>query len=381
MPPTFRSNAEFVYFWRALTTKICQIALGLIEGIGPISAKRLVSYCGGAQAVFSESKSNLIRIPGIGPGIASVIRSNKVFERAEQELRFIEENGADHLFYTSANYSSRLLHCDDGPISLFVKGNVELNPDRIIAVVGTRKATREGRALCEDLIAGLSHTGATVISGLAYGIDKATHLACVDEGVSTIGVLAHGLDRIYPATHRALAERMLAKGGLVTEFASGTNPDRENFPMRNRIVAGMVDAVIVIESADKGGSLITAELALGYHRDVYAFPGRVGDRYSKGCNKLIQSNKAGLITSPEDVMKLLNWDINSKSPHKQLALYENLSSEEESLISVLRGAGKLALDEVTVKAELNLATASSTLLGLEFKGLVRALPGKIFELV
>lgn len=364
-----------------MTNKICQIALGLIEGVGPISAKRLVSYCGGAQAVFSESKNNLLKIPGIGPGIAQIVRSSSVFDQAEKELKFLEETGAEHLFYTSNRYPSRLLHCDDGPVSVFVKGEVELNPERIIAVVGTRKATREGKYICEELVQDLLDTKCTVVSGLAYGIDKATHEACVKADLTTIGVLAHGLDRIYPAAHRQLAQKMTANGGLVTEFPSGTNPDRENFPMRNRVVAGLVDAVVVVESADRGGSLITAELGLGYHREVFAFPGRVGDRYSLGCNKLIQSNKAGMILGAADLIKALSWDVNAKSQHRQLALYENLSSTEEKLVSTLRGAGKLALDEMTVKSDLDLATTSSTLLALEFKGLIRALPGKIFELV
>lgn len=370
-----------MYFYRALTTKICQIALGLIEGIGPISAKRLVSYCGGAQAVFSESKRNLVKIPGIGPGIAQIIASSRTFDRAEEELVYLEKAGAEHLFYTSTNYPSRLLHCDDGPVSIYIKGALNLNPERIIAVVGTRKATREGRNLCEDLILELAHSNCTVVSGLAYGIDKTIHEACVQQDLATIGILAHGLDRVYPAAHRSLAHKMTNNGGLVTEFSRGTNPDRENFPMRNRIVAGMVDAVVVVESANKGGSLITAELGLGYHRDVFAFPGRVGDRYSEGCNKLIQSNKAGMLLSASDLIKALSWDVNAKSAHRQLALYENLTSVEEKLVSTLRGAGKLALDEVTVKSDLDLGTASSTLLMLEFKGLIRALPGKIFELM
>jgi len=370
-----------VYFYPALTTKIYQIALGLIEGIGPISAKRLVSYCGGAQAVFSETKNNLIKIPGIGPGIAQSIASSRVLDRAEEELAYLEKTGAEHLFYTSNRYPSRLLHCDDGPVSIFTKGDLDLNPERIIAVVGTRKATREGRNICEDLILELRETNCTVVSGLAYGIDKATHEACVQQSLATIGVLAHGLDRIYPATHRTLAHKMTLNGGLVTEFPRSTNPCRENFPMRNRIVAGMVDAVVVVESADRGGSLITAELGLGYHRDVFAFPGRVGDEYSRGCNKLIQSNKAGMILNASDLIQALGWDYNAKSAHRQLALYENLTSVEDALVATLRDSGKLALDELTIKSELDLGVASSTLLALEFKGLIRALPGKIFELV
>ena len=274
---------------------IYQIGLTLIRGIGDVNGKKLVAYCGSPEAIFKESTSALLKIPGIGKSTVNSIKSQKVLDRAESEIEFINKFKIKPLFYTDPDYPARLLNCEDNPLMLYYKGNADVNSQRVIAIVGTRRATNYGKSRCEEIIDDLKNRNVLVVSGLAYGIDSCAHRSSLEFGMNTIGVLGHGLDRIYPAHNRKLAEKMINQGGLLTEFFSNTNPDRENFPKRNRIVAGMSDAVLVIESAEKGGALITADIANSYNRDVFAFPGNINSKYSEGCNRLIKSHKAALI--------------------------------------------------------------------------------------
>lgn len=357
--------------------KIYQIALTLVPKVGDVAAKKLIAYCGGAEAVFKESKKSLMLIPGIGSAIASSIVSQDLLSAAEFELKFMEQNGVSPIYFMDEGYSFRLKQCVDAPIMMYLKGNVNLNAKRIISVVGTRKSSDYGKSMTDELIKGLSHLDDIVIvSGLAYGIDSAAHKACLKYGVPTIGVLAHGLDRIYPSVHHQMAKEMQENGALVSDFTSGTNPDRENFPKRNRIIAGLSDATVVVEARKKGGALITAGIANSYSRDVFAVPGRVGDENSEGCNNLIRRNQAALIQSASDICYLMGWDEDAdKNINQQVELFIDLSREEEELLGILSSKEKVTIDLIAMQAKLSIPKIMQVLLQLELKGLVRALPG------
>ncbi|MEI6750161.1 MAG: DNA-processing protein DprA [Bacteroidales bacterium] len=361
---------------------IYQIALSLIPGIGDINAKRLVAYCGGVQAVFTERKKALLKIPGIGEATVNSLVSHNVFPRAEKEMEFIEKYAINHFFFLDEGYPIRLKQCVDSPIMLYFKGNAALNQQRIVSVVGTRRATDYGKHICRDLIEGMASLGVLVVSGLAYGIDTVAHKSAMDTGLSTIAVLGHGLDRIYPPLNRSLAGRIVNQGGLLTEFLSESNPDRENFPKRNRIVAGIADATIVIEAGNKGGALITADIANSYNRDVFAVPGRIGDEFSEGCNNLIRTNRAALIHSAKDISYIMNWDISpasSASPQRELLL--EMTPGEEKIIAILKQHGECAMDMLSAESQLVPSQLASALLNLEFEGIVKCLPGKVFRLI
>ena len=278
-----------------------KIALSCITGVGSVLARNLVSYCGSPEDVFSAKRKHLRKVPGIGPKTVELIENHRAFERAEKELAFINKYNIQALFLTDETYPKRLKNCFDAPVMLYFKGNADLNSGKVISVVGTRSSTDYGRDICRTLLAGLKVHNPLIVSGLAYGIDFLAHKEALKNSLSTVGIMAHGLDRIYPSPHRPLAEKMVASGGLLTEFVSGTAPDRENFPKRNRIIAGLADVVIVVEANIKGGALITAELANSYDRDVFAFPGRITDEYSSGCNHLIKTHRANLITKLADL--------------------------------------------------------------------------------
>ena len=358
-----------------------QIALTLLPGVGPVLAKSLVSYCGSVENIFKKKKANLERIPGIGEERANAIAGHDTFERAEKEVEFIRKHKINMFFYTDNDYPLRLKNCDDAPALLFFKGVCDLNAGRMAAIVGTRNATEYGQEITEQLVEGLSKYGVVVVSGLAYGIDILAHRACLKNNVPTVGVLAHGLDRIYPGVHKSTAEKMVKNGGVLTEFPSKTNPDRENFPSRNRIVAGMVDAVIVVESALKGGALITADIANGYNREVFAVPGVANAPYSQGCNDYIRLNKAALAENAEHIAELMNWNTPGKpKQEKQLNIFRELNPEEKVLVDLLKEKGKVDIDTLMVRSGLPVHKVSSTLLNLEFDGLLKALPGKVFEL-
>ena len=357
-----------------------QIGLTLIPGIGDITGKRLVSYCGGVEAVFSEKKAALLKIPGIGTATMKSILSKSVLNDAEKEIRFIDDYNIQTYFYLDENYPYRLKNCEDAPIMLYYKGSANLNASRVLSIVGTRKASIYGKKMCKEIIEDLKDLNVLVVSGLAYGIDTHAHKNAVSQGVSTVGVLAHGLDRIYPATNRALAGKMLKNGGLLTEFRSKSNPDRENFPKRNRIVAGLCDAVLVVESALKGGALITAEIANSYNRDVFAIPGRTIDKYSEGCNFLVKTHRAALIQSAKDIKYILNWDADKNRKQIQKKIFIDLKPEEQKIVDLLKENEILGIDQISIHVKYPSSKTASILLNLEFQGVVQCLPGKVFKL-
>ncbi|MBK7431830.1 MAG: DNA-protecting protein DprA [Bacteroidetes bacterium] len=287
---------------------IYKLALHLLPGIGPVSARNLVSYCGGVKEIFHTRKSDLQRIPFIGTERAKEILKYKNFNKIQEELDQIKKNKIETLFYLDKNYPQRLRNCEDAPILLFYKGNADLNSEKIISIVGTRHITSYGKEFTEKFVKEISEYRPLIISGLAYGVDIQAHKSSLKYGLPTVGVVAHGLDKMYPADNAATAEKMLLNGGLLTEYIHGTKPERDNFPARNRIVAGLTDAVIVIESATRGGALITAEIANSYNRDVFALPGRINDLYSKGCHALIKQNKAMIFESAADIADAMNWN-------------------------------------------------------------------------
>ena len=366
--------------------RICSIALTLCPGIGRIGAKRLIDGMGSAVEVFRRRKELPELLSGVNPTIVSALDNPAAFLRAEQEVEFVEKNRLTCLTLRDEAYPSRLRECDDAPVALFFKGNVDLNRLHVIDMVGTRNATEYGKQFCADFLHDLSVIcpDVLVVSGLAYGIDIHSHRAALSNGLSTVAVLAHGLDRIYPSVHRKTAIDMLDNGGLLTEFLTDTNPDRHNFVSRNRIVAGMSDATIVVESADKGGSLITADLAVGYHRDCFAVPGRVTDVNSRGCNLLIRDNKAALLQSAEDFVQAMGWD-NAARPVRSEAvqrdLFPELSDEEERIVRILSRMGGLHVNALVVEADIPVNRMSGLLFELEMKGVVRALVGGMYHLL
>lgn len=362
------------------TDLLYAIGLTIIPGIGHITAKKLISYCGNAEAVFREKKRSLMRIPGIGEIMAGSIAGQKVLSLAEKELGFIERFQIRTLYFEDEDYPSRLKQCIDGPVILFVKGNALPERARIVSVVGSRSATAYGKEVCRKLIESLRDDGILIISGLAYGIDTAAHKAALENGLDTFGVLAHGLDRIYPSANKKLAGKMIRQGGLITDFISGTNPDRENFPSRNRIVAGLADAVIVIEAAERGGALITADLANSYNREVFAVPGRWNDPFSAGCNILIRENKAALIQNPEDLRFMMGWS-DDKKPKLQVPqqLFVTLSPEEDLVYKILQENGDCGIDLLRLSSGLPNGKIANALLNLELQSLILALPGKQYR--
>ena len=360
-----------------------QVALTLVPGIGPILGKTLVSYCGSPEAVFGETKTRLQRIPGISALLAASVKESDVLKRAEEEVVFARKNNISLLFFTDEEYPHRLKHCEDAPVLLYYKGKGNLNHQRVLAIVGTRNATDYGKKICESFVADLAALDVCIVSGLAYGIDTASHKAAVKSNLPTVGVLAHGLDKMYPPENESLAVKMMKNGGIITESVSGTKLDPAFFPKRNRIIAGMSDAVLVVESKVNGGGLITAEIANTYNRDVFAVPGRAGDKYSAGCNELIRANKAALVESAGDIMNLLGWehvDGTKKAKPSQLAIFNELKQDEKELVNILQQSGKLPIDSICLRAGLPMSKVSSALLSLEFQGLVRSLPGKIYSL-
>lgn len=361
---------------------VYQIALSKVRGIGPVLARNLVSYCGGVKEIFTEKKGHLSKIPGIGPFTLSQIVGFNDFEASEKEAGFILKQGIRSIFFLDPDYPYRLKELPDAPILLFGRGTADLAPERAVAFIGTRQPSETGKAICKNLVHALKPYGCTIVSGLAYGIDITAHRAALEADLPTIGVLGHGLDRIYPALHKKTAMEMLEKGGaLLTEFTSGTKPDFMNFPKRNRIVAGMVDAVVVVESGKKGGSMITAELAFHYNREVLAIPGKPGDELSSGCNLLIKQNKAHLMEDASDLIQLLNYEKTAPEPMRQVKLPIGLSPEQQQLLDLLKQSGPLQLDELMYRSGLGSAELALYLIELEFEGWVRALPGKTYELM
>ena len=366
--------------------QIYTLALTRIPGLGLIGACNLIRTLGSASAIFQHRKNLKELIPEVSDKLIKALDCPEAFQRAEEELVFAEKNQIQCLTQNDAAYPSRLRECEDAPLALFYRGNSSLNALRIVSMVGTRHATPYGEEVCNSFVRDLADLcpDVLIISGLAYGIDIQAHKAALQHGFSTIGVLAHGLDRIYPAAHRKTAVSMMDQGGLLTEFMSGTNPDRQNFVKRNRIVAGMSDATIVIESAVKGGALITAELAESYHRDCFAFPGRTTDIYSKGCNELIRNNRASLILSAEDFVKAMGWKTSSNQTRKtvQRELFPDLNEEEKRIVSLLQQHPEgIQINLLVVEANIPINQMSALLFELEMKGVIRALAGGVYRLI
>jgi len=363
------------------TKLLYQIALTLIPGIGPVKAKLLLAHCGSAEAVFKEPKRSLLKIPDIGSVLAEVIQKADVLTRAQKELEIIERNRVVALFIGDPDYPERLKQCEDSPIVLYTKGNMNLDSKRVISIVGTRSATPYGKEFCDVLLEGIKGYDPVIVSGLAYGIDVAAHKKSVDLGLSTVGCLAHGLEKIYPSVHLLVATEMLNNGGLVTEFVSNTKQAAELFPMRNRIIAGLADCTVVIETDHKGGSIITAYLANSYGREVFALPGRHCDKMSSGCNELIKRNIAAILTQPADLINYMNWENTKQKPVRQLPLFQDFSADENKLIAFLNGRGKSTLDSISIQTGQSVSELSSLLLELEFKGAIKSLPGKVYEAI
>lgn len=360
-----------------------QVALTLVPNIGPVQARTLVDHFGDAAAVFKAKKSSLESLEGIGAIRARSIKEFAGFKKAEEELIFIEKYKITPLFITDDLYPKRLINCYDPPTMLYYRGKANLNASKIIAVVGTRSKTEYGKQLTEKLLADLQEYQPLIISGLALGVDAVAHKAALKYNVPTVAVIAHGLDKIYPAEHTALAKDIIKEdGGLLTEFRSKSKPGKHNFPSRNRIVAGMSDATIVIETDIKGGSMITAELANGYNKDVFAFPGRTTDNKSAGCNYLIQNNKAILLTGAKDIIDILGWAEKNNKPKKiQKELFIQLSDEEKIIVELLKEKESVAIDEIRIKSNLNSSMVAAAILNLELQNVVASLPGKMYKLI
>lgn len=363
---------------------LLKIALTKIEGVGPRTARALLAHCGSVEDVFRASKRQLRTIPGIGEVIAASILSKRCLAAAEDELKFVERHHIATLWIEDQNYPFKLKQCDDAPLMLFYKGEVCWHDRPTVSIVGTRNATNYGKRLCEELIQELKGVDPLIVSGLAYGIDVCAHRAALKYDIPTIGVMGHGLDRIYPSVHREIASQMISLGGLLTEFPSGTTPERPHFPMRNRIIAGMADVVVVVEAAAKGGALITAEIANTYNRDVCAFPGSLDQIYSAGCNYLIKTHRAHLIRDAGDLMYLMNWE-NKKEERleaKQLTLLpSNLSRDEQKVFDFLQEQEQATVDEIALYCDWPQSKLAMILLEMEMENHVLSLPGKVYRLL
>lgn len=358
------------------------LALQKAPKIGDATAKRLIAHCGSATEVFNTKKAQLSKLDGIGTLTLKDLHLKDHFAAAESELRFIRDHGIDYSYFTDPDYPERLKHCIDGPILLFQSGNIDLSNSRVISIVGTRKVTTYGASFCERLIEELSPLNPIIVSGFAYGVDITAHRAAIKYGLQTIGCLAHGLDQIYPKSHKKYVSEVENNGGFYTDFWSSDAFDRTNFLKRNRIIAGISQATIVIESAEKGGSLVTADIANSYNREVFAVPGRVTDSFSTGCNNLIKYQKAHVLTSAADLIYMLGWELKEKErPAVQKQLFVELSDTEKVIYRFLKENGKELLDIIALESGLALPRVTSTLLSMELKGVVRPLPGKLFELV
>ena len=359
-----------------------QIALTLVPNIGDVHAKALVNIYGDAASIFKASRKQLENLEGIGTVRANSIKSFHDFTGCEEEMAFIEKYKIIPLFITSEKYPRRLLNCYDSPSLLYYRGNADLNTSKIVSIVGTRNHSDYGKHTCEKLIEDLKEQNILIVSGLAFGIDTIAHKAALKNDLQTVAVLAHGLDRIYPPQNKSIAKQMTEHGGLLTDFKSGTNPDKQNFPKRNRIVAGICDALVIVESSKKGGSLITAELANSYNKDVFAIPGKVSDSKSEGCNYLIKNNKASLITSADDLLEMMSWKpVQKTSTKKQRELFIELTPNEKIIIDILQQQQAIQIDDLYFKSALSSSAVAQALLMLEMQGVVLSLPGKVYKLV
>ncbi len=356
------------------------LALQQISNIGDITAKKLINHCGSVDAVFKEKKSNLLRIDGIGEILIKDLHNKAHFVAAEQELKFIKEQKIVYHYFLDETYPERLKQCVDGPILLFQKGNINLGDHHIISIVGTRKITTYGIDFCQNLVEQLAAYNPIIVSGFAYGTDITAQKAALNHNLQTIGCLAHGLNQIYPKTHQKYVSNIEQHGGFYTDFWSSDDFDRNNFLKRNRIIAGLSEATIVIESAEKGGSLVTADIANSYNREVFAVPGRATDSQSIGCNNLIKMQRAHVLSQPADVPFILNWQLQTTETPIQKKLFIELSGEEKAIFNSLKEHGKMLLDVIALKCNMPTYRVASILLNMELKGVIRPLPGKQFEI-
>jgi len=357
------------------------IALTLLNGIGPIKAKSLLGAYNSPEELFRESLNGIQKKTGIRRSVVQGLQREKALRKADEVIEHLQKNNIHVLLFDDQQYPHRLRNCPDAPLILYFKGNSTLNSKRMVSIVGTRTATSYGKRICSDLIASLHNSDVTIVSGLALGIDACAHKLALEHSIPTIGVLGHGLDRIYPQQHRSLAGKMISNGGLLTEFIPGTDPDRENFPKRNRIVAGLCDATIVIESKQRGGSLITAMLANDYNRDVFAYPGNIYTESSLGCNQLIADQKAHLVQQPEDFLRLMGWNQQAKPQPAQKKLFENLSKDQLSIVHALPPDKAMQIDVLAIQTSMPITKLNTALFHLEVKGLVRSLPGNMYVMI
>lgn len=357
------------------------LALQNMPNLGDSTAKKLIRHLGSAEAVLKANKNHLLKIDGIGNIKLQGLHDPEHLRAAEKELEFLEKNNISHIYYKEEDYPEKLRHCQDGPILLFSRGRIEIKDRKIISIVGTRKITTHGIAFCEKLIEELSPLNPVIVSGFAYGVDITAQKAALQYDLQTIGCLAHGLNQIYPRVHEKYVKQIEANGGFFTDFWSSHTFERTNFLKRNRIIAGLSEATIVIESAEKGGSLVTADIANSYNREVFAVPGRPNDLQSKGCNNLIKSQNAHLLTGAADLIYLLNWDLAEKSKAIQKQLFIELDEQEKPVHDYLTQNGKQQLDNIALNCEIPTYKAAGILLEMELKGAIRPLPGKLFEAI
>jgi len=357
------------------------LALQNAPNIGDITAKKLIAHCGSPEAVLNETKQNLLKIDGIGTYSISDLHKNTLLNNAEQEVKFIRNNSIVTHYFMETSYPERLKHCVDGPILLFQRGNINIKNQHIISIVGARKITTQGIANCEAIVERLAPYNPIIVSGLAYGTDITAQKAAMKNNLQTIGCLAHGFNQIYPKVHKKYVADIENHGGFFTDFWSTDEFDRNNFLKRNRIIAGLSEATIVIESAEKGGSLVTADIANSYNREVFAVPGRITDTQSVGCNNLIKLQRAHLLSKPEDIPYILNWKLEGEQKPIQKQLFVELDTEEKVVYNFLKDNGKELLDLIALKCNMPTFRVASLLLNMELKGVVRPLPGKQFEVI
>lgn len=361
---------------------IAILRLQNIANIGDVTAKKLINHCGSPLAVFAEKRQKLLTIDGVGTHVLKNLHDAEYLETAEKEYQYVRDNNIGISYFMDRDYPKYLKHCIDSPILMFKRGNIDLENRKIISIVGTRNITSYGMAFCENFIADIAPLNPIIVSGFAYGVDICIQKAAMKHGLQTIGCLAHGLNQIYPKTHSKYIHDVEKNGGFLTEFWSTSNPDRENFLKRNRIIAGISEATVVVESAEKGGSLVTADIANSYNRDVFAVPGRAGDKFSSGCNNLIKQQKAQMITSAADLVYLLGWEVEPKQKgNVQKQFFVELDDTEKSIYSFLQKEGKQLLDSIALECRIPVFRVSSTLLSMEMKGVIRPLPGKLFEAI
>lgn len=361
------------------------LALSRVQVHNPALLRQIMDVAGSAKELFDNLPYINDFLPNASPTLVSALKSPQIMERAKREMDFIVSNGIRLTCIGDSSYPARLFDCCDAPIALYSLGDIPFNAKRIVSIVGTRHATAYGKDMCRNFVIDLARLlpDTLIVSGLAYGIDICAHRAAVEAGLPTVGVLAHGLDMIYPQTHRSTAKSMIEQGGgLLTEFMSETTPFPSNFVQRNRIVAGMADATVVIESASKGGSLITASMAQGYSRDCFAFPGRVNDQYSCGCNELVARNRAALITSAYDFVEAMNWGTGRVKKAHQTEIFPEFTPQEEVVMGLLKSASDgLQINQLVLQADMPVNVLMPLLFDMEMKGYVKAVAGGCYRAI